>query len=196
MNKLYSKIAMIFVALVSTIIIGCSTGYSPDYDEVLFPAIPAPGQATITFFWPQMSAATDTAPIAMLASNGELSLAGGFATGQKGVQSVTPGLYSFAIGGDTSIILKADLQPNKYYYVRIDPLPFQSFPNYTFVPVSGEQIRKDPQLINTILNCTSVLPNFYGEEWFQNNYKKLENYLFHPARVIELPTSYGLDQPI
>ncbi len=156
-----------------------------------------PGQATITFFWPQMSAATDTAPIAMLASNGEMSLVGGIATGQRIVQPVNPGKYSFAIGGDTSIVLKTEeLEPNKYYYVRIDPFPFQSFPNYTFIPISPEQLRSNYGLTTSILDCASVQPNETGEEWFQANYKKLETYLFHPAAVVHLPSSYGLDRPL
>ncbi len=196
MKNIYRRLYSILTSFFIILLVGCTFGYSMYDNQATYIPVAAPGQATITFFWPNSYLTSVTATIAMQNSEGGLSLIGDIAAQQRVVQVLNPGEYTYVISGDGADVLKANLAADKHYFVQVNANWGMVNPKFTFNPISPQQITLDPGIRNEIANCVYVNPNIQGQELFELNYPELMKKLADPTRTTILKASEGIDHSI
>ena len=83
----------------------------------------------------------------------------------KFLHKTTPGKHTFIVGGESSNILEADLAPQKFYYVRVDPKMGVIKARFAFEPV----LTADEKLQKALSGCTWVTPGATSHAWFTEN---------------------------
>ena len=81
----------------------------------------AENTSRIIFYRSSSMGAAIQAPI-VEHKNGDINFCGIASYGTKFHYIVTPGKHNFVVGGESSSLLKADIAPNKNYYVKIIPM--------------------------------------------------------------------------
>ncbi|MCD8340486.1 MAG: hypothetical protein LUC43_09900 [Burkholderiales bacterium] len=156
----------------------------------------APGQAQLTFFWPTGLGDDVTTLVALANNDGQLNLVGTISPGERIVQNLNPGKYTYVIGGLADQLLEASLEANKHYYVRIEAQWIDLLSGFTFVPISPQMLSSHPDLQIGLMACSIVVPNADGENWFAKEYKSLKEKLDHPSQIFVLKATDGFNVPI
>ncbi len=196
MNSFFRRILLFLVIPLFLLLIGCAEGYTDTNIQTSYIPAPQSGQATITFFWPTGLSENVTTIIAMANFEGQLSLVGTLGPGERIVQNVSPGEHTYVIGGLAEQVLQANLKAGDYYYVRIQSQWISLYSGFTFVPLTPQMLNAHPDLQIALMQCSVVVPDEKGEEWFQKELKSLQDKLKHPAQILQVTPADGFREPM
>ncbi len=125
----------------------------------------------ITFYRPSSFGAAIQAPI-VEQENSEIKLCGIASYGTKFHYIVNPGKHDFIIGGEYASLLKAEIAPNKNYYVKVIPMMGFWKARFCFEPMSQNQL-KEEKIRKEIKSCSLVTPNESAKTWLLENRNSL-----------------------
>ncbi len=90
-----------------------------------------------------------------------------------------PGNHMFMVVGESADFLKADLLPNRTYYVNVQPRMGVWKARFSFRPMNGQVAQE--QIDKWVKATKEVVPNELGEAWAKDNHasikKKKEQFL-------------------
>jgi hypothetical protein len=166
MKKLLLTAASLSVLLLT----GCASSLmSPD--ENAAGSIPK-DKAVITFFRTSVVGGNTQAMISEAAADGG-KFVGVASTGTKIRAEVPPGEHKFVVSGANAHLLKAKVEANKAYYVRIEPrLGFWIAP-FNHVVIKPDQLA-DQSIIEEIQKAKPVKVNKDGEQWFNEHRQDMQ----------------------
>ncbi|MDR2488779.1 MAG: hypothetical protein LBD42_04730 [Desulfovibrio sp.] len=128
----------------------------------------ADGQSAIVFFRDTVFGGAIQAPIVEAKTSGlntDVSFVGIVSASTKILHKTTPGKHVYVVGGELSRRLEADLAPNKFYYVRVDPRMGVFKASFAFEPI----LANDEKLQKALSGCNWVKPGATANEWFISN---------------------------
>ncbi len=118
----------------------------------------------IVFFRTSSFGGMVQAPVAEYV-NGSVKPVGILSTGTKVRYIVPAGQHDFVVGGESSNILRANVAPQKYYYVRVEPRMGFIKARFKLVPITAEDL-KQVKLQKSIMNAKMMSLNSSGDKWF------------------------------
>lgn len=124
-------------------------------------------KAVITFYRPSTLGFAIQAPIAKDTPEGDIEFVGVASTGKKIRKTVEPGDHFFVVGGEAYGPLKAKVEANKAYYVRVEPRMGWLKARFVNVVVPPEELAQESTQ-KDLKGSTLVEVNSSGEEWFKN----------------------------
>lgn len=157
------KLLLISAALSSLLLAGCASPLMSPVENA-DNALPK-DKAVITFFRTSTFGGAIQAPISKAVSGGN-EFVGVSSTGTKIREEVAPGEYNFVVSGENAHLLKAKVEANKAYYVRIEPRMGFWKARFNHVVIKPDQI-SDESLVKEIQGAQLVKINKEGEEWFK-----------------------------
>lgn len=119
---------------------------------------------SIVFFRTSSFGGMVQAPVAEYA-NGSVKPVGILSTDTKVRYVVPAGQHDFVVGGESSNILRADVAPQKYYYVRVEPRIGFVKARFKLVPMTAADLKQE-KLQQSIMNAKMMSINPSGDEWF------------------------------
>lgn len=131
-------------------------------------------KAVITFFRTSKFGGAVQAPIAHETGDGEIEFVGVSSTKTKIRHVVEPGEHVYVVSGESADILKAKVEANKAYYVRIEPKMGwwkARFAN----KVMRKKHAESPKIKAAVSKSRLVTINERGKQWFEE--KKKDMYL-------------------
>ena len=160
-------------ALMAIITTGCTVKYYTVDEQ---PKEVASGNATVTFYYPMtLTLAVPTAPIVVQTNENELVPVGITMSGCKTRYEVSPGKYTFMVGGKIAAFVDVTAAPDKHYYVRLDNQIgyFGSASRYEIHPYTEEELA-DENVKNSLKWAKLLKMNEDAEKWFSLNKDKLQ----------------------
>ena len=121
-------------------------------------------QAAIIFFRDTSFGGAIQAPI-VEAKGADVEFVGIVSANTKLLHKTTPGKHIYVVGGESSNMLEADLAPQKFYYVRVDPKLGFAKARFAFEPV----LATDEKLQKALSGCTWVTSGATAQAWFNDN---------------------------
>ncbi|MCL1985178.1 MAG: hypothetical protein FWG59_01850 [Betaproteobacteria bacterium] len=125
-------------------------------------------QAAIVFFRDTSFGGAIQAPVVesfVEATGSNVEFVGIVSANTKLLHKTTPGKHIFIVGGESSNMLEADLAPQKFYYVRVDPKMGLMKARFAFEPV----LVNDEKLQKLLSGCTWVTSGPTAQAWFNEN---------------------------
>jgi hypothetical protein len=123
-------------------------------------------ESAIIFFRDSPLGVAIQAPVGEVAESGDVQFIAIISYNTKLLHKTTPGKHLYVVGGESSTLLEADLAPQKYYYVEVNP--DMGFWKARFhmeaIPVSDF-----PKLAKNLKSCKWVTPNDSAKTWFAEN---------------------------
>jgi hypothetical protein len=159
---------------------GCASKYMEPVIHDAATGQLAPDQSAIVFFRDTGFGGAIQAPVAE-GIDGDVVFVGIISANTKFLHKTTPGEHIYVVGGESSNVLFANLEPQKFYYVRVSPKMGIFKARFEFEPVSPLQEKNLQDLSDGLAGCKWVAPNPLSQAWFAENKsnlrEKLENAL-------------------
>jgi hypothetical protein len=161
--KNFLKILFCFSIIFST---GCASQYmqpvvhSPSSSQL------SPEQSAIVFFRDTSFGGAIQAPIAEGINDSNVSFVGIVSANTKFLHKTTPGQHLYVVGGESTNLLFADLEPQKFYYVRVEPKFGVWKARFKFEPIRQGGVS---ELADVLGGCKWVAPNTESQAWFADN---------------------------
>jgi hypothetical protein len=169
--KSFLKILFSFSIIFST---GCASQYMQPVVHSPSSAQLSPDQAAIIFFRDTSFGGAIQAPIAEGTVDNNVLFVGIVSANTKFLHKTTPGQHLYVVGGEGANLLFADLEPQKFYYVRIDLKMGLWKARFKFEPVrqggTGE-------LADDLADFKWVAPNTESQAWFADNKASMQDKL-------------------
>ena len=89
----------------------------------------------------------------------------------KFLYKTSPGRHVFIVGGESSSMLVADLAPQKFYYVRVDPKFGVWKARFAFEPI----LLADEKLQKALSGCKWVTSGATSQAWFSENKESMQS---------------------
>jgi hypothetical protein len=179
------KFLLAAAALSSLLLTGCATSLMNPVENA--PAVIPQDKAVITFFRTNFFGKASQAPLARETADG-LKFVGMISDGTRLRTELAPGDYTFVVGGVTGKLLKAKVDANKAYYVRVETQQLLYTAQFSLAAVKPAQLADD-FLVNQIRETKLVELNPQGEEWFVKNRWKMQKYLLAGKNRYEAETA-------
>ncbi len=156
---------------------------------------PDENSAVITFYRPSSLGGMVQAPIVEDVS-GDIKFVGISSYKTKIRHLVSPGEHIFAVGGESSSMMKATVLPNKNYYVCVDPCFGIVKSRFELLAIKPDKLQKE---IPNIQKCTIVSKNELSNNWFAKNKGSMANKMLNArSKFSKLPqekqNKYILDE--
>jgi outer membrane murein-binding lipoprotein Lpp len=168
------KLLLAAAALSALLLTGCASPLMNPVENA--PTAIPKDKAVITFFRSNFVAKHTHAPLAQETADGGLKFLGMVSDGTKIRTEVEPGDYTFVVGGYTGKLLKAKVDANKAYYVRVETqqIPYSAL--FSLEAVKPAQL-SDEFLQNLIKEAKLVEPNQKANDWFVKKHQLMERCL-------------------
>ncbi len=142
-------------------------------------------KAVITFYRPSSIDIPIQAPIAREASDGSLEFVGVVSSGTKLRATVEPGDHTFVVGGEKSDLLKAKVQANKAYYVKLDQKIGILKDRFANVVIRPEELTNGP-VQKDLKDAKLVEINSKGQVWFRKHYSSMMQNMVAAKNVYDM----------
>jgi hypothetical protein len=162
---------LFFVAIIATT--SCASQYMQPVVHAPSAAQLSPEQSAIVFFRDTSFGGAIQAPIAE-GINNNVSFVGIVSANTKLLHKTTPGQHIYVVGGESSNLLFADLEPQKFYYVRVSPKMGLWKARFKFEPVLPGNAA---ELVDDLADCKWVAPNPDSQAWFADNKSSMQEKL-------------------
>ncbi|MDR1488935.1 MAG: hypothetical protein LBS65_00380 [Desulfovibrio sp.] len=163
--KFATLAAFILSALLSS---GCASKYMEPVTHDAATGQLGAGQSAVVFFRDTSFGGGIQAPVAEGVA-GDVAFIGIVSANTKLLHKTTPGEHVYVVGGEGSNLLFANLEPQKFYYVRVSPKMGVFKARFKFEPVSPVQGEKLQELAGDLAGCGWVTPNRLSQDWFADN---------------------------
>lgn len=160
---------------------GCASSYM---SPVVSPSEPADDNATVTFFRTSIMGSGIQAPVAKEAEKQTIEPVGVVSMSYKVRQEVAPGEHAYVVGGESSSLIKGTFEPNKHYYVRVEPRPGFLKARFVLVPVTKEELSTE-DVQDEIKSCELMELNESGIQWFKEHDQSMRNKLVNAIKDYE-----------
>jgi hypothetical protein len=121
-------------------------------------------EAAIVFFRDSILGGAIQAPV-VESKGAEVEFVSIMSLNTKFLHKTTPGKHIYVVGGESSNLLEADLAPQKFYYVRVDPKMGFAKARFAFEPV----LVADEKLQKALAGCKWVTSGATAQAWFNEN---------------------------
>ena len=159
------KFMRAFMAVViCTVLVGCASKHMEVTTVGQGEGVLSDNQAAIIFFRDTSFGGAIQAPI-VEAKGADVEFVGIVSANTKLLHKTTPGKHIYVVGGESSNMLEADLAPQKFYYVRVDPKLGFAKARFAFEPV----LATDEKLQKALSGCTWVTSGATAQAWFNDN---------------------------
>ncbi|MDR2604548.1 MAG: hypothetical protein LBC55_04240 [Desulfovibrio sp.] len=152
---------------------GCASQYMQPVVHSPSTAQLTPEQSAIVFFRDTSFGGAIQAPIAESVNN-NVAFVGIVSANTKLLHKTAPGQHVYVVGGESSNLLFADLEPQKFYYVRVDPKMGLWKARFKFEPVIPGNAADLP---DDLAGCKWVAPNTESQSWFADNKASMQEKL-------------------
>ncbi|WP_368430882.1 membrane lipoprotein lipid attachment site-containing protein [uncultured Parasutterella sp.] len=195
---------ILFPILAALLLTGCA---SPLMDPIKTPDNTIPkDKAVITFFRTSSFGGAIQAPVAREKNEDDVDFVGVSSTGTQIRDVVDPGEYNYVVSGENADVLKANVEANKAYYVRVEPRMGFWKARFVLYKLTDDEL-KDAKQQQKIKDCQVVELNEGGKQWFdlyqgemrsklligKEKYKKLEG---DQLMIRTIKPEEGLDELI
>ena len=159
-----------FFALLLLCALFSLTGCSSKLMNTAFDPGPASyaGKSTITFFRPALIGGAIQAPLAEELQDGRLELVGICSARTRIRHVVEPGSHTFVVGGESGSLLKAEILPNRHYYVLVERRLGWVKARFALVALTPRDML-NPDMLSDFYKCTLVAPNAGAQAWFRKH---------------------------
>jgi hypothetical protein len=133
------------------------------------------GKAVITFFRTHQRFIQYQAPILRVSDDYKTEFVGIVSTDTKIREVVDPGEYQYVVANKGGYLLKAQVEANKAYYVRVEPEPGFGKPRFSLQVIQPDTLESTPVMLDKLRRARLVTPNARGETWYEENRVRLRN---------------------
>jgi hypothetical protein len=168
--KLLSSILFCLLIILSS---GCASQYMQPVVHSPSTAQLTQEQSAIVFFRDTSFGGAIQAPIAE-GVNDNVSFVGIVSANTKFLHKTTPGQHIYVAGGEGANLLFADLEPQKFYYVRVSPKMGLWKARFKFEPILPGN---SAELASDLSDCKWVAPNTESQTWFTENRASMQEKL-------------------
>jgi hypothetical protein len=127
----------------------------------------ADNQSALVFYRDSSFGGAIQAPI-VEAIGGDIVFVGIVSSGAKILHKTTPGKHYYVVGGESSNLLEANLEPGKFYYARVNPKIGMWKARFSLDPVSGAQLNSE-STTKDIASCAWYVSKPEALTWFADN---------------------------
>lgn len=138
-----------------------------DYENVI-----PEDKAVITFFRTSKYGGAVQAPIAHEKFDGDIEFVGVASTGTKIRHVVEPGEHIYVVSSETADIVKAKVEANKAYYIRIQPR-IGAWKARFGNKVMRKKHAESPKIKAAVSESRLVIINERGKRWFEEKKKAM-----------------------
>jgi len=162
-------ILVLMTAAVCAVLAGCASKHMEVATIGQNENVLADDQAAIVFFRDTSFGGAIQAPV-VEAKGADVSFVGIISANTKLLHKTTHGKHIYVVGGESSSMLEADLAPQKFYYVRVDPKMGFAKARFAFEPV----LVADEKLQKALSGCTWVTSGATAQAWFNENKESMK----------------------
>lgn len=178
---------LLSLAMGAMLLSGCSTyRYMQPVDaaaDAPVARVATAGKSVVTFYRASIVGMAISAPIAY-EKDGKAETIGILESGHKIEQVLEPGDYAFVVGGESSNLLRARLDPDRRYYVSVSPRLGLMKARFAFRPLSADEL-KSGRFSKDIEGCKLVEPNESLNVWIAANQQSMDEKLEKAIRAWE-----------
>ena len=143
---------------------GCGSKHMETVSMSLDDYVLADNQSAIVFFRDTSFGGAIQAPI-VESRGGDIEFVSIISANTKFLHITTAGKHLYVVGGEGSNMLEADLNPQKFYYVRVSPRMGFAKARFVFEPV----LMTDEKLQKSLSGCTWIASGASAQTWFGEN---------------------------
>lgn len=155
---------MVLVAAAAMAVTGCASSHMAVTTIGPNDGVLAKNQAAIVFFRDTSFGGAIQAPV-VESLDQDVAFVGIVSANTRLMHKTTPGKHFYVVGGESSSLLEADLAPQKFYYVRVDPKMGAFKARFALEPVDAA----DAKLPKALSGCSWVAPGATAQGWFNEN---------------------------